>query len=81
MQPGVLDAYVRARINFTDIRNHSMGTMQGTDLATLPVKQLLEEAHRRGVLVYGTVPAKWIGKGEGDSLGAARKLFEEFADA
>ncbi|MBI3987555.1 MAG: hypothetical protein HY343_11575 [Lentisphaerae bacterium] len=73
LAPGVMEAYAHARLNFIDIRNSFSGTGQGTDLSKLPAKKLIEEAHRRGILVYGTVMAR--GKGEG----AARKLFEEFA--
>ncbi len=67
--PGALDAYLRARINFTDIRDDpnvqatnvfpprkaSMGLPAGQPLDEPLVKRMLAESHRRGLFVYGTV--------------------------
>ena len=72
LAPGALDAYVRARANFIDIR-HAAALYQARskfhpqdrfapfgcppgDIADKPVvKQVVAEAHRRGLFVYGTV--------------------------
>jgi len=67
--PGAMDAYVRARINFTDVRDDpavkaglflparkaSMGFPAGVPVDRGPVKRVIDEAHRRGMFVYGTV--------------------------
>jgi len=56
-----MDAYAWARLNFTDIRyapeggKASMGTAPGIALDTEMVRKVLDEAHRRGMFVYGTV--------------------------
>ena len=67
--PGALDAYVRSRINFTDVRDNpdvkasglyparkaSMGFPAGKPIDREPVKRVIDESHRRGMFVYGTV--------------------------
>jgi hypothetical protein len=74
--PGALDAYVRARMNFTDVRDNpnvkagtysegrhalyaprkaSMGFPPGVPVDRPPVKRMIDESHRRGLFVYGTV--------------------------
>lgn len=67
--PGALDAYVRARINFSDVRDNpsveargvmparkaSMGFEPGAALDRPNVKRVIDEDHRRGMFVYGTV--------------------------
>ncbi len=67
--PGALDAYVRARVNFTDVRDDpavkannifparkaSMGFPAGVPIDEVTVKRMLAESHRRGLFVYGTV--------------------------
>jgi len=67
--PGALDAYLRARINFTDVRDNpdveptiifparkaSMGFPAGRALDEPLVRQMICESHRRGLFVYGTV--------------------------
>ncbi len=67
--PGALDAYLRARLNFTDVRDDpdveatvifparkaSMGFPAGKPLDTPLVERMIRESHRRGLFVYGTV--------------------------
>ncbi len=67
--PGAMDAYARSRINFTDVRDDprvkptlfmpprkaSMGFPPGVPIDKPAVKRVIDEAHRRGMFVYGTV--------------------------
>ena len=67
--PGALDAYLRARLNFTDVRDDpdveptvvfparkaSMGFPAGKPIDKPLVEQMIRESHRRGLFVYGTV--------------------------
>ncbi len=67
--PGALDAYVRARLNFTDVRDDphakatnvyparkaSMGFPAGVPIDRETVAQMVSQSHRRGLFVYGTV--------------------------
>ena len=67
--PGAMDAYVRSRINFIDVRDDprvkatlylparkaSMGFPAGEPIDKPAVKRVIDEAHRRGLFVYGTV--------------------------
>lgn len=69
LQPGALDAYLRARINFTDVRDDpdrrpgvvfaarkaSMGLPPGKPLDVGKIKRHIDQSHRRGLFVYGTV--------------------------
>ena len=67
--PGALDAYLRSRINFTDVRDDpeveptivfparkaSMGFPAGKPLDETLIRRMIHESHRRGLFVYGTV--------------------------
>jgi len=67
--PGALDAYIRARLNFTDVRDNprvkatnvfparkaSMGFPPGVPIDVPTVQRMIAESHRRGLFVYGTV--------------------------
>jgi hypothetical protein len=67
--PGALDAYLRARLNFTDVRDDpdveptivfparkaSMGFPAGKPIDRPLVERMIRESHRRGLFVYGTV--------------------------
>jgi len=67
--PGALDAYLRARLNFTDVRDDpnakatnvfparkaSMGFPAGVPIDADTVKRMVTESHCRGLFVYGTV--------------------------
>jgi hypothetical protein len=67
--PGAMDAYVRARINFTDVRDDprvkativmpprkaSMGFPPGVPFDTANIRRVIDAAHQRGMFVYGTV--------------------------
>lgn len=71
--PGAMDAYVRARINFTDVRDDprvkativmpprkaSMGFPPGVPLDVATVGRVIDEAHRRAMFVYGTVSCSY----------------------
>jgi len=59
-EPGVLDAYVRARINFTDLRDITPrvrlhGLPPGVPIKREVAVPVLREAHRRGIFVYATM--------------------------
>jgi len=85
--PGAMDAYVRARLNFTDVRDNphakenlvfearkaSMGFPAGVPVDAAKVKQHIDQSHRCGFFVYGTVSCS-VGKEEFD---AAIKTFKE----
>jgi hypothetical protein len=67
--PGALDAYLRARLNFSDVRDDphakatnvypsrkaSMGFPAGVPIDGETVARMVRESHRRGLFVYGTV--------------------------
>jgi len=85
--PGAMDAYVRSRLNFTDVRDNpavkatmvlparkaSMGFPAGVELDKAVITRVVTEAHRRGMFVYGTVSC---GVGP-DKFTAVEKTFEE----
>jgi hypothetical protein len=62
LKPGVLDAYADARLNCIELRDGPPSTMCGQfgypvdwKIKVEPEKQILKEAHRRGMFVYGVV--------------------------
>lgn len=62
LAPGVFDSYARYRLNFTDVRDAdtpdgyaAMGFPPGFKIDVPATKEVLDEAHRRGMFVYGTV--------------------------
>jgi len=60
LKPGALDAYVRARLNFVDTRNApaprgEFGFAPGESPDSPELRELLKQAHRRGIRVYGTL--------------------------
>lgn len=85
--PGAMDAYVRARLNFTDVRDNpnaqetlvfearkaSMGFPAGVPIDEPKVKKVIGEAHRRGFFCYGTVSC---GVGT-EKFDAAIKTFQD----
>ncbi len=85
--PGALDAYLRARLNFTDVRDDpdvaatiifparkaSMGFPAGKPIDRPLVEQMIRESHRRGLFVYGTVSCGVPVDKTGDVI----KTFEE----
>ena len=84
---GALDAYLRARLNFTDVRDDpdvkptvifparkaSMGLPAGKPLDTPLIERMIRESHRRGLFVYGTVSCGVPAEKTGDVV----KTFEE----
>ena len=85
--PGALDAYLRARLNFTDVRDDpdveptivfparkaSMGLPAGKPLDRPLVERMIRESHRRGLFIYGTVSCGVPAEKTGDVI----KTFEE----
>jgi len=88
--PGALDAYLRARINFTDVRDDpdvkptivfparkaSMGLPAGRELDVPLVSRMISQSHRRGLFVYGTVSCAV----RAEKIGDAIKTFQELID-
>lgn len=56
LEPGVLDGALRARLNYIDLRNDAMGLKLGSvgERERKDLAQIVKEAHRRGLFVYGT---------------------------
>ena len=90
LEPGVLDAYLRAGINFTDIRDNrsvkeskifparkaSMGLPAGEPLDVPQIKRMIDQSHRRGLFVYGTVSCS----AKNGNTDAPLKTFRELID-
>jgi hypothetical protein len=88
--PGAMDAYARSRINFIDVRDDprvkaglylpprkaSMGFPAGVPIDRDPVKRVIDEGHRRGMFVYGTVSCA-VGEKE---FPAVIRTFEELLE-
>lgn len=61
LEPGTMDAYARARVNFIDLRDGpaprrgQYAYPPGFEIDVQEVKTVLNEAHRRGIIVYATV--------------------------
>jgi hypothetical protein len=52
---GEWDTYATARINFTDLRNSIYAFEPGDDLDEVKIAAIVQDAHRRGILVFGSV--------------------------
>ncbi len=88
--PGALDAYLHARINFTDVRDDqdvkptivfparkaSMGLPPGKPLDRPLISRMIAESHRRGLFVYGTVSCAV----KPEQIGLVIKTFQELID-
>ena len=55
LNPGVMDWYARARLNFIDLRNGIYAFEPGDKLDEQLIGKVIEEAHRRGIVVYATI--------------------------
>jgi hypothetical protein len=55
LRPGEMDLLVASRINFIDLRNGTYAYEGGDKLEKDLITRLITEAHRRGMIVYGTV--------------------------
>ena len=55
LQPGFMDWYARARLNFIDLRNGTYAFEPEDKLDEQLISHVVKEAHRRGMVVYGTV--------------------------
>ncbi|MHB8897443.1 MAG: hypothetical protein ACYC6Y_01710 [Thermoguttaceae bacterium] len=85
--PGALDSYLRARLNFTDVRDDpdveptvifparkaSMGFPAGKPIDRPLVEEMIGQSHRRGLFVYGTVSCGVAA----DKTGEVIRTFEE----
>ncbi len=76
LEPGVMDAYMWAGLNFIDVRAGAFGYGPDAELDQEQIKLCIGEAHRRGLFVYGTVscgikPEKFDG-----AIRTFRKLIE-----
>ncbi len=76
LQPGVMDAYLWAGLNFIDVRAGAFGYAPDAKLDREMIGRCLREAHRRGMFVFGTVscgipPEKFDG---------AIRVFRELVD-
>ncbi len=65
LQPGVMDWYARARLNFIDLRNGTYAFEPEDKLDEESIARVIEEAHRRGIVVYATI-----------NCGTDRKLYD-----
>ena len=81
--PGVFDSYSRYRLNFTDVRDAdtpdgyaAMGFPPGFQIDVPATKRVLDEAHRRGMFVYGTVSCGV----KSDQYDAALKTFADLIE-
>lgn len=87
LTPGRLDAYVQARMNFVDIRGNAYGIAPPGSHGIAPadkldealIREVLAQAHRRGLFVYGVVDCAWKPeKGdEAEHNRAALQTFEQ----
>jgi hypothetical protein len=85
-----LDAYLRARINFTDVRDDprvkptiifparkaSMGLPAGQPLDKPLIERMIRESHRRGLFVYGTVSCAVKTEQVDDAIRTFRELID-----
>ena len=55
LQPGVMDAYLWAGLNFIDVRAGAFGYGPDAELDVAQIGSCITQAHRRGLYVYGTV--------------------------
>ncbi|MDO5567285.1 MAG: hypothetical protein Q4G59_11560, partial [Planctomycetia bacterium] len=69
LRNGELDGYIRARLNYSDVRDDpkvpaslafdarkaSMGLPPGEPMDTELLSKMISESHRRGIFIYGTV--------------------------
>jgi len=55
LDPGELDCYMVSRANFIDLRDGIYAFEPGTKLDKEVLSRVINEAHRRGLVVYGTV--------------------------
>ena len=88
LEPGAMDAYVRARLNFTDVRDSPrtkaslvsearaalMGCPAGIPVDREPMGRFIANAHRHGFFVYGTVACAEPPERYGQVLGTFREL-------
>ena len=55
MRTGELDAYMTARVNWIDLRSGIYAFEPGAELDKPAMSKVVNEAHRRGLIVYGVV--------------------------
>ncbi len=74
LRAGDLDCYMESRINFIDLRNDTYAFEPGAELDKANLSRVIEEARRRGLIVYGTVNCG-VPRHE---YAAAMRTFKEF---
>ena len=55
LRPGDFDCYLDSRINFVDLRSGIYAFEPGEDLDEPLMRRIINECHRLGLVVYGTV--------------------------
>ncbi len=55
LEPGVMDWYIRARMNYIDLRGGTYAFKPEDKLDEKQIKETITQAHRRGMFVYATV--------------------------
>jgi len=74
LQEGIMDWYLRSRMNFTDLRNGTYAFEAGDELNAELITRAVTEAHRRGMIVYASVNCG-VDRARHD---AVLKMFERF---
>src|ERR1043166_282910 len=80
LRPGELDLYVLSRVNFIDLRGGIYAFEPGAKLDHSEIAQAVNEAHRRGLVVYATVNCGVPAKDRNKVLGTFRELLDLGAD-
>lgn len=55
LRPGELDLYVLSRVNFIDLRSGIYAYEPGEELNKADISEAIKQAHKRGIIVYGSV--------------------------
>jgi len=76
LRPGELETYMTSRINFIDLRDGIYAFEPGAELDKRTLARVVAEAHRRGLVIFGTVNCG-VGRAE---YPAALETFREFLD-
>jgi len=80
LRPGELDLFMSARINFIDLRGGTYAFEPGAELDKAMIAEVVEKAHRRGLIVYGTVNCGVPSKEYGDVMKTFKELLALGAD-
>jgi len=80
LRAGELDCFMASRINFIDIREGIYAFEPGAKLDEKTIRQAIEAAHRRGLLIYGTVNCGVLGSAYDNVLKTFKDLIALGAD-